>query len=161
MHATLLEQIRALHIEIEQQLQHIGQVTEQPHCATCTTVCCQEHICRESVESPFLRFILGNRAEDYDQENGWFAPGKGCQLEYGRPMLCYVYFCLKFSAAELARSHESVAREFRAIYVKTWRGRHMLTIDDLSEIPVPRLQRIVDDLTALRDRMVAEKPTVR
>ncbi|WP_269537703.1 hypothetical protein [Cerasicoccus fimbriatus] len=158
MRETLLDQIRTLHIEIEQQLQHIGQITNQPHCATCTSVCCQEHICRESVESAFLRFILGDRAQDYDAEAGWFAPGKGCQLDYGRPLLCYEYFCLKFSAEELERSHASVAREFRAIYAKTWRGQHMLTIDDLNEIPETRLQRIVEDLAALRERMAASAP---
>lgn len=163
MHTTLLTQIRTLHIEIEQGLQHIGQLSNQPHCASCKTVCCHEHICRESVESPFLRFILGERAADYDTEAGWFTPAKGCQLEYGRPLLCYEYFCLKFTADELERSHASAAREFRAIYAKVWRGKHMLTIDDISQIPEASLRRILDALTALRERLKlsAEKRVAR
>ncbi|GHC08702.1 hypothetical protein [Cerasicoccus arenae] len=153
MNDALLEKIRALHIEIERQLQHIGQVNAQPHCAVCTSVCCKESFCRESVDSAFLRFILGQRADEYDDATGWFTPGQGCQLDHGRPLVCYEYFCNKFSTAELSQSHASIARELRAIYANAHQGQHMLIIDDLSVITQPRLQRIADALQALRDRL--------
>jgi len=80
-----LHRIRALHIEVEAILQSLAASLDDNPCARCTRVCCREVFCRESVESDFLRFVLGPRVEAYDENAGWFMPGAGCRLSSAGP----------------------------------------------------------------------------
>ena len=58
-HNKYLCTLKDLHIAIEKILQQITLKHTGESCSKCGGVCCKEEICRESIESAFLRFILG------------------------------------------------------------------------------------------------------
>ena len=150
----LLAAIRDRHIEIEALLQALGRQQAAPICATCTAICCREAMCRESLDSDFLRHILGRRQEDYDAQQGWLEPGRGCRLTYGRPLVCYEFFCERFDAAGVSGLHR-LARRFKTLYARVQGGRHMLEIDDIQRIPPARLARVLADLEQLAGEAAA------
>ena len=64
-------------------------------CGMCTACCCRADICEEAIESAFLSRLLkqqGLSAEDMDDRIGWLDLS-GCTLKYGKPPICYSYFC--------------------------------------------------------------------
>jgi len=146
---SLLVKIRDKHILIENLLQQIGNRFSQSGCASCAKVCCEEGICRETVNSDFLRYILGEKIKDYDNQTGWFKQGKGCSLSYGRPFVCYEYFCSKFDGTNGVVDLQQLARLFRQCYSKELGNRHILTVDDIQQIAVNKLAKILGNLEQL------------
>lgn len=146
--ARLLADIRTLHLRIEDLLQAIGRLLAPTTCATCRTICCREAMCRESVESDFLLYLLGERAADYDPAAGWLDPARGCTLTHGRPLVCYEFFCERFDRDGIAGLRD-LARRFKTAYARVQGGRHMLEIDAIGDIPAPRLARVLDRLVPL------------
>lgn len=146
--ARLLAEIRTLHLRIEERLQAIGRLLAPTTCATCSTICCREAMCRESVDSDFLRFLLGERATDYDPATGWLDPTRGCTLAHGRPLVCYEFFCERFDRGGIAGLRD-LARRFKTAYARVQGGRHMLEIDAIRDIPAPRLARVLAKLAPL------------
>ncbi len=64
-------------------------------CGMCAACCCRADICEEATESAFLAKLLerqGLAAPDMDDRYGWLDL-RGCSLKYGRPPVCYEYFC--------------------------------------------------------------------
>ncbi len=145
-----LYQIRDAHIEIEYLLQSLSEHFEDNPCKTCTDVCCNEKICRESVDSEFLRFILGPQLNNYGANLGWFEPNSGCQLKYGRPMVCYEYFCDKFQTQGHKRL-QTLSRELKSVYSKAFAGQHILEVQDIKKISVNKLKIILGRLQKLSD----------
>lgn len=146
-----LHRIRALHIEVEAILQSLAAALDDNPCARCTRVCCREVFCRESVESDFLKFVLGPRVEAYDENAGWFMPGAGCRLSYGRPLLCYEYFCEKFDA-QAVDTIRQLSRALKTLYANALAGQHILVVDDIRRIGARKLRILHDRLEGLRDR---------
>ena len=146
-----LYQIRDLHIEVESILQSLTALQDNIPCASCSSVCCREVMCRESVDSDFLRFVLGSQVESYRADAGWYMPGSGCQLGFGRPLVCYEFFCEKFDSRGWAEPRQ-LSRSFKTLYALVFAGQHMLVVDDISQITAHKLSRIHARLEALRDR---------
>ena len=146
-----LYRIRELHIEVESILQSLAALQDDVPCARCTSVCCREVMCRESVDSDFLRFVLGPRVDDYAVNDGWHVPGSGCRLSYGRPLVCYEFFCESFDAQDAAQLRQ-LSRAFKALYANAFAGQHMLVVEDISRITANRLNRIHGRLENLRER---------
>ena len=145
-----LDQIRDAHIEIETLLQSLLGNFEDIPCKTCRDVCCNETICRESVDSDFLRFISGPQLNHYCGNLGWFEPGLGCQLKHGRPIVCYEYFCEKFQNQE-HKQLQMLSRELKHVYAKAFAGQHVLEVNDIQTISVNKLKAILGRLQKLRD----------
>ncbi len=145
-----LHRIREIHIEVESILQSLAALLDENPCACCSNVCCKEAFCRESVDSDFLRFVLGARVEDYDVHAGWYVPGSGCRLGYGRPLVCYEYFCDQFET-QAANPLRQLSRAFKTVYSNVLAGQHMLVVEDISQISARRLRVIHDRLDALRE----------
>ena len=64
-------------------------------CAACGGRCCEVDICRESLESDWLRLLSsssGEKGAAFDPISGWRSPA-GCRLPIGRPPICYAFFC--------------------------------------------------------------------
>ncbi len=64
-------------------------------CGICTACCCRADICEEVIQSAFLSLLLekqGRAPTDMDDRFGWLDLN-GCSLEYGRPPVCYAYYC--------------------------------------------------------------------
>ena len=64
-------------------------------CGLCTACCCRADICEEALQSAFLSRLLerqGLGEDQLDDRFGWLETD-GCSLEYGRPPICYAYYC--------------------------------------------------------------------
>lgn len=145
-----LYRIRNVHIEVESILQSLAALQDDQPCASCTSVCCKEVMCRESMDSDFLRFLLGPLIDRYSVDAGWYVPGTGCRLSYGRPLVCYEFFCEKFEAQDRAQTRQ-LSRAFKTLYANTFAGQHMLVVDDISRISANKLNAICDRLENLRE----------
>ncbi len=88
-----LHTLRVVHIAIEKILQQIISKQTAESCSKCDKVCCNVEICKESIDSAFLRFILGPEITKYRDDTGWYMSGMGCRLEFGRLLICYEYLC--------------------------------------------------------------------
>lgn len=146
-----LYQIRDLHIEMESILQSLAALQDDIPCVNCSSVCCKEIMCRESVDSDFLRFVLGAQADAYSAHAGWYAPGSGCRLSFGRPLVCYEFYCEKFVAHGWAEPRQ-LSRAFKTLYAQVFAGQHMLVVEDISQITAHKLNRIHARLEALREQ---------
>lgn len=146
--AGLLADIRRQHFRIEAALQALGRHLAHGTCATCTSVCCREVMCRESIDSDFLRFLLGERSGDYDPDRGWLAAGQGCTLARGRPLVCYEFFCERFDRAGVAGLRD-LARRFKTAYARVQGGRHILEVEDIHTIAPGKLARVLARLEQL------------
>ena len=145
-----LQQIRAIHIEVESILQSLAALHDENPCASCTHVCCKEVLCRESIDSDFLRFVLGSRVGDYNVNDGWHVPGSGCRLGYGRPLICYEYFCERFGTQDVEATRQ-LSRALKTVYANAFAGQHMLVVDDINRISVNKQRIILGRLEALKD----------
>jgi hypothetical protein len=145
-----LHRIRDVHIEVESILQSLAALQDDSPCARCTSVCCKEVMCRESRDSDFLRFLLGPLVEAYDADSGWYVPGSGCRLGYGRPLVCYEFFCEKFEAQDWTQLKQ-LSRAFKTLYANVFAGQHMLVVEDISRITAHKLNVIHARLEKLRD----------
>ncbi|MEI6891724.1 MAG: hypothetical protein V5783_06080 [Pontiella sp.] len=64
-------------------------------CGMCTACCCRADICEEATDSAFLSLLLekqGLSKVKMDERYGWLDL-HGCSLEFGRPPVCYSYYC--------------------------------------------------------------------
>jgi hypothetical protein len=145
-----LHRIRDAHIEVESILQSLAALLDENPCSGCTNVCCKEVLCRESIDSDFLRFVLGSRVDDYSASDGWHVPGSGCRLGHGRPLVCYEYFCAKFDAEDVGAVRQ-LSRALKTVYANAFAGQHILVVDDISRISANKLRLIHGRLDALRD----------
>lgn len=146
-----LHQIREVHIEMESILQSLAALQNDAPCARCANVCCKEVLCRESIESDFLRFVLGTRVDDFSLSDGWYVPGSGCRLSFGRPLVCYEFFCERFDMREVG-TLKQLSRAFKTVYSNVFAGQHILVVDDISRISKNKLRVVLGRLEGLRDQ---------
>ncbi len=92
---TTLEDFITEYAELETAIRELMVRLCSDTCGMCTACCCRADICEEAAESAFLSKLLkrqGVRADQMDERFGWLDL-HGCSLEYGRPPVCYAYFC--------------------------------------------------------------------
>lgn len=72
------------------------------YCRACPHVCCREELCRETIESPFLRLLHQKfpPPATYSSQNGWLTR-TGCALSIGRAPVCYHYLCSNILISQL------------------------------------------------------------
>jgi len=63
-------------------------------CEFCASCCCRADICKEALESAFLRRLHGQtpNSANFSDHHGWLTE-KGCGIVLGRPPVCYEFFC--------------------------------------------------------------------
>jgi hypothetical protein len=84
---TFIEQYTELECGVQELISEKGQSL----CVSCTCCCCDVIICKEAIESPFLKRVH-QQTELFSDRNG-FLSETGCTLKQGRPPVCYEYFC--------------------------------------------------------------------
>jgi len=146
-----LNRIKTTHIRIEKILQTEASKVSMDICSTCTSPCCKIDFCKESVESKFLRFVLGEKVKLYSKNSGWMT-SSGCSLPYGRSLLCYEFFCDRFNDSRSVDSLKLFSRTLKMIYAKTSKNQHMLVLKDLRHITAFRLDKLVKDLEKLEQQ---------
>jgi hypothetical protein len=92
---TELEDFLEAYAALERGVQRLMSRLCSETCGLCTACCCRADICEEALQSAFLAQLLhrqGLGEKDLDERYGWLEQN-GCSLEYGRPPICYSYFC--------------------------------------------------------------------
>ena len=121
-------------------------------CGMCTACCCRADICEEAIQSAFLSKLLekqGLTANDMDDRIGWLDLS-GCSLDYGKPPICYSYYCDQL----LARLPNEESRHVTQVLGKLMHhiGQHALEDWNLVEIMNPEdLKRV--DLSVLSKKL--------
>jgi hypothetical protein len=141
--------IRDKHILIESALQQIGYRVSQAECSSCAKVCCEEAICRETTGSDFLRYLSGVKISEYDRVAGWYKKDRGCSLTYGRPLVCYEFFCSGFGNTHGPVELQHLAGQFRQCYARVLGNRHILAVDDIRKISLHKLAKVLVNLERL------------
>ena len=75
---------------------------------------------------------------------------KGCQLKFGRPLICYEYLCAGLRNKKLDEPVQ-ISRKFISIYSNVSGKKHILEIDDVSKIKFHKLKQIIDKLKTLKE----------
>ena len=92
---TVMSDILKPYADLEHSIQQLMTQLCSETCGMCTACCCRADICEEATSSAFLSLLLerqGLTADDMDDRFGWLDLN-GCSLDYGRPPICYAYFC--------------------------------------------------------------------
>jgi hypothetical protein len=131
------------YINLEKEIQKRTNQISKRYCIQCNTTCCSEEICRESVDSAFLSLLVERQGVKYDEHFGWLSPN-GCKLNYGRPYVCYQYFCDKFEKDEIykASNIRLLVKEFLSIGNRVYEGAHLISIEDLQRIPDAKINKM-------------------
>jgi hypothetical protein len=150
----IFEKIRNTHIRIEKIFQLIAYKNSATICGECTDTCCKVDICRESVDSCFLSFIMDNKKGEFHEISGWLNNKMGCTLPYGRPFICYEYFCSKFENDTTITKIKHYTCLFKKIYCRTHKQQHILLIENLESIKKEKLNKILNDLINLEQELI-------
>ena len=119
-------------------------------CGMCTACCCRADICEEALESAFLSKLLARQGlgpNNLDDRYGWLDLN-GCSLEYGRPPICYSYFCdqllsrlpddeARYAAQKLGQLMDHVGADA----LGDWNLVDIKNADDLDRVSVDDLFR--------------------
>lgn len=117
-------------------------------CGLCTACCCRVDICEEAHQSAFLSLLLakqGLSAGEMDDRFGWLDL-HGCSLKYGRPPVCYTYFCDELLARIPDEQSRWIVRTLGRLidYIgeNAMKGSHLVEISnpsDLENLDIPAL----------------------
>ncbi len=152
--ADLFLKIRNVHIRIEKTIQSASNRISSGVCARCIDNCCKAEICKESAGSSFLRFILDKKIELYNDKEGWYNKQTGCTAEYGRPFICYEYFCSEFDNNVSVKNLKQYAHLFKKIYSRIYKGQHIIVVENIEDINKNKLKRILNDLINLEQELL-------
>lgn len=90
-----IDKMLKAYAELEFSIRNLMTELFSDTCGMCTACCCRADICEEATASAFLSLLLkkqGLSDRDMDEKYGWLDL-HGCSLEYGRPPICYAYYC--------------------------------------------------------------------
>lgn len=139
------------YIELECAVRELMASQFSQTCGMCTACCCRADICEEVPHSAFLSRLLelqGRSEGDMDDRYGWLDL-QGCSLGYGRPPVCYRYFC----DALLARLPDDETRYVTKILGRLveYVGENAVGHCHLAEIANP------EDLAKVEPHMILER----
>jgi hypothetical protein len=139
---------------LERKIQSLISPLVLRYCAVCAGTCCRREICEESIESEFLALLVTRQKIRYDDRNGWLGPD-GCRLEYGRPPVCYDFFCEDIMANKLFQASQigKMTRDFASIGNKVYGNTHLICLTDLDVLTPKKIDRLCDNITALIQRV--------
>lgn len=143
------------YITVEQKL--LARVREVclPFCSRCAVTCCAEQYCRESLESPFLMRLVNLQELTYDHVNGWLGD-RGCRLEFGRPMVCYEFFCQRFLTDDVFMSSDirELIKAFINIGGRARGTHHLICVLDPAAVSPSKIIKIRDRIRTLNNRLM-------
>lgn len=135
------------YVSLEKVLQQLIFQTFRHHCENCASRCCREEMCRESMESAFLAMIVKKQGVRYDNRTGWTGPS-GCRLAYGRPLVCYEFFCDRILQRQSGRDKKiaEMIRDFTTIGNRAHGRKHLMCIEDLGIISPAKIEKMVSKI---------------
>jgi len=129
---------------LEKEIQRIIYQASARFCGKCSSTCCKEEICRESIESSFLSILIEKQRIRYDTQIGWISPS-GCKLDYGRPLICYEFFCddiLKRTLFKPANIHK-IIKDFASVGNRAYGYTHLFCINNLDIISSMKIAKMI------------------
>ena len=151
-----LDDIIEKYLDFERNVRVMMDSVCARHCSCCDNVCCKQDFCRETVESPFLAYILKTYppAITYSNESGWLTDS-GCGLLIGRPPVCYEFLCDRILASQRSDIDAYMVKILSALMThigkKAAGGRHLVEIldrDDLYRIQSARFEKKLQEARA-------------
>jgi hypothetical protein len=138
------------YIALEQQIQQMINLISGKFCAQCSSPCCEECFCKESIESPFLLELVKKQKIAYHVKEGWMS-SSGCRLKYGRPLVCYDFFCdaIAGSPTFQATDIQEIVREFLSIGNNALGSTHLVCINDLESISQKKIDKMLRRIESL------------
>ena len=148
--AILFHNYSSLEKEIQKRTKQISEY----FCKKCSSTCCKEEICRESIESRFLHILIKKQNVDYDRQKGWIGPS-GCSLNYGRPLVCYEFFCERILRNNNFRASniQKIIKEFISIGNRAYGNTHLICIDNLKTISIRKIVKINCEIKGLINKL--------
>ena len=131
------------YIILEKQINtYISRITNQ-YCCNCCNTCCREDICRETVDSVFLELLIQKQNLKYDTKKGWLSP-KGCRLIYGRPLICYEFFCEKIIRNNKFQKTgvEKLVKMFDSVGQRAYGSQHLICIPSIEKLSKRKIDKI-------------------
>lgn len=104
-----IDQLLGPYAELEDAIRELMISIFSKDCGLCTACCCRADVCEEALQSAFLKKLLQRqniKESEMDDRYGWLDVN-GCILKYGRPPVCYSFYCKEV----LQKFHDDEARE--------------------------------------------------
>jgi len=135
------------YVSLEKEIQQLIHRAFHRHCEKCASRCCREEMCRESMGSAFLAMIVKKQGVRYDNQTGWTGPS-GCRLAYGRPLVCYEFFCDHILQRQSCRDKKiaEMIHDFAAIGDRAHGRKHLMCIEDLGIISPAKIEKMVSKI---------------
>ena len=146
------------YIQIEKKLLAKVKNLSADYCRICQLKCCKEVYCRESMESSFLNTLISFQQIQYDPQYGWLTP-HGCQLAYGRPLVCYEFFCSKILLDVNFKRFNLLEdiREFISIGNRIYGNTHLICVENLRLITPQKLIKIQSKMEIFLKKISSKK----
>lgn len=122
-------------------------------CGCCQDSCCRCDMCEESLDSAFLRAVIGLTPPDapFSDHVGWLTL-HGCALKAGRPPVCYEFVCdeimHELSGDTIRYAVRSLGKSLYYVGEEAWQGLHLVEIvldEQLRQVDCIRLQRRLEE----------------
>lgn len=139
---------------LEKEIQKLIYQTSNHFCEKCSSRCCKEEICKESIESPFLFVLIIKQRIRYDIQDGWISPS-GCKLVYGRPIVCYEFFCEDILKSPIfkAINIKKIVKKFTSVGNRVYGNTHLLCIDNLGIISSNKIEKMIYKISMVMDEI--------
>ena len=141
------------YISLEKTIQKLIEPISRHYCGKCSGDCCREDICRESIQSAFLSVLINKQNARYNRQHGWLSPW-GCRLDYGRPLVCYDYFCRDILNSVLLKTAgvQEIIRDFLAVGNKAYGNTHLVCVDNLSRLSSRKIEKMSAKISATMNK---------
>lgn len=142
------------YVSLEKEIQKLIYPISSPYCSKCSSPCCEEEICEESIESSFLSRLVEKQRIRYEPQNGWISPS-GCRLAYGRPLVCYEFFCKDILKSPVFRTIniQKIIHDFVSVGNKAHGNTHLLCVDHLETISPSKINKMVDKMNSVMNEI--------
>jgi hypothetical protein len=144
---TGIDEIIDCYIALEKELQKLIHQVIDPFCSKCRGACCKAEICKETIESSFLENLIKKQQIQYDNRSGWLG-ASGCRLEFGRPLVCYEFFCEDvLKNAVFKASHvQAIINDFVSIGKNAHGSMHLVCVENLDCLSSTKIKKIYDNI---------------
>ena len=158
---TGIDELIDCYIALEKELQKLIHQVFDPFCTNCRGECCKAEICKESTESAFLENLVKKQQIQYDNRSGWLG-ASGCRLEFGRPLVCYEFFCEDVvKSTEFKASHiQAIINDFVSIGKNAHGNTHLICVENLDCLSSRKIEKMdnkirlnIERLKKTRDRI--------
>ncbi len=98
--------------------------------------------------------LVERQSIQYDFQNGWISPS-GCRLVYGRPLVCYEFFCEDIKKSHLfqAINLKKMVNDFASVGNRARGNTHLICIDNLEIISSPKIDKMIYKIGSVMDEL--------